>query len=197
MNALLLSGGLDSIAMAWWLRPEVTFTVDYGHISSPAEIQASAQVAAALALRHEVLTADVRSLGAGDLAGSDRHPLAPEPEWWPFRNQLLITVAGMRAIGIGVTSLLIGTVKSDGFHADGRTDFVSAIDALCRLQEGHLRIEAPAIGMSSVDLIRTSGIPRDVLAWAHSCHKGVMACGRCRGCNKHRSVMEEMGYDLY
>ncbi len=197
MNALLLSGGMDSIALAWWLRPEVAFTVNYGQVSASAEILASAHIASQLGMRHEVITADVRSLGAGDLAGAERHSLAPESEWWPFRNQLLITLAGMRGVGLGVKRLLIGTVKSDGFHVDGREEFVVAIDSLCRLQEGALCIEAPAVSLTSAELVKTSGVPRDILAWAHSCHTGALACGLCRGCNKHRSVMEELGYDVY
>lgn len=197
MNALLLSGGLDSIALAWWLRPEIVFTVDYGQVSAAAEIRASVHVSTLLELKHEVLAADVRSLGAGDLAGAERHSLAPESEWWPFRNQLLITLAAMRSLAVGVTRLLIGTVRTDGFHVDGSEEFVTAIDALCRLQEGNLSIHAPAIALTTVELIRLSGIPRELLAWAHSCHTGSIACGLCRGCNKHRSVMEELGFDVY
>jgi len=62
------------------------------------------------------------------------------------------------------------------------------------LQEGRIRVEAPAIHGSTVDLIRKSEIPYSLLAWAHSCHTGNIACGRCRGCNKHRNVVAELGY---
>jgi len=30
MKAILLSGGLDSIALAYWLRPQIAVTIDYG-----------------------------------------------------------------------------------------------------------------------------------------------------------------------
>lgn len=197
MEAILLSGGLDSIALTWWLRPPVALTINYGQVSAAAEVRASAQIASLLNIRHEVLTADVRHLGAGDLAGTKPHSLAPETEWWPFRNQLLVTLAGMRAISLGVTRLLIGTVRTDEFHADGTQAFMTAIDSLCSLQEGNLRVAAPAIKMTSSELIRKSQIPRDHLAWAHSCHRNSLACGLCRGCDKHRMVMDELGYDVY
>jgi len=197
MNALLLSGGLDSISLAWWLRPAIAFTVDYGQVSAEGEIRASTHVSSILEIKHEVIAANVRSLGAGDLAGAQRHALAPASEWWPFRNQLLITLAGMRCLALGVNRLLIGTVRTDGFHVDGRESFVETIDALCRMQEGNLRVEAPAIDLTSAELIRKSEVSIELLAWAHSCHTAAMACGICRGCNKHRAVMEELGYDVY
>ena len=30
MIGLLLSGGMDSISIAWWKRPDVAISVDYG-----------------------------------------------------------------------------------------------------------------------------------------------------------------------
>ncbi|RUW76172.1 7-cyano-7-deazaguanine synthase, partial [Mesorhizobium sp. M1E.F.Ca.ET.063.01.1.1] len=30
MRMLLFSGGLDSSALAWWLRPELCVTINYG-----------------------------------------------------------------------------------------------------------------------------------------------------------------------
>jgi 7-cyano-7-deazaguanine synthase len=36
-----------------------------------------------------------------------------------------------------------------------------------------------------------------VLAWAHSCHTGVLACGRCRGCVKHYETWRELGWDAH
>lgn len=188
MRALLLSGGMDSIALAYWKRPEIAFTVDYGQAAAPAEIAAAAQVCAELGVHHEVIRANCSALGSGDMAGSKALEMAPVPEWWPFRNQLLITLAGMRAVALGVGTLMVGSVLSDECHADGRLDFYGAIDALMALQEGGIRVEAPALSITTIELVRESGVPRSVLAWAHSCHIGVLACGSCRGCVKHYEV---------
>lgn len=57
-------------------------------------------------------------------------------------------------------------------------------------------VEAPAIELSTAELVRKSGIPPSFLAWAHSCHKSHVACGNCRGCNKYMEVFQEVGYDL-
>ena len=36
MRALLLSGGMDSIALAFWKRPEIAITIDYGQRAAEA-----------------------------------------------------------------------------------------------------------------------------------------------------------------
>jgi 7-cyano-7-deazaguanine synthase len=196
-TALLLSGGLDSTALAYWKRPDIALTLDYGQICAEAEVRASKQVCADLQLPHEILSVDCRELGSGDLAGSVPHALAPSSEWWPFRNQLLITLAAMRAVTMSVSELLVASVQSDGSHADGREEFFDAIDRVLQLQEGGLRVSAPAIRMTSSELIRASGIPGSILCWAHSCHTSSFSCGNCRGCFKHDAVMKEIGLDPY
>lgn len=197
MRAILLSGGMDSSALAWLLRPDVAYTVDYGHAAAEGEIRAAGVIADAVGARHVLIRADCSALGTGDLAGAAPLALAPVPEWWPFRNQLLVTLAGMRAVGDGVNELLVASVRSDSQHADGTAAFFSAMDSLTALQEGALRVRAPALQMTTAELVRESGIPADILAWAHSCHTGPYACGTCRGCNKHREVTAELWGEAY
>lgn len=196
-TALLLSGGMDSIALAWWLRPTLSFTIDYGQQPAAAEIRASEAVADSLGIAHEVIRADLSSLGSGDLAGSQPLEIAPVREWWPYRNQMLITLAAMRGISLGVSRLLIGTVKSDSAHLDGTISFISSINHLMQQQEGQISIEAPAINLSACDLLRISGVPMEILAWAHSCHTANEACGFCRGCRKHYETLLEFGVEPY
>lgn len=196
-SALLLSGGMDSVALAYWKRPTLAITVDYGQKPARAEVQAAAEVCKDLELRHEVIRVDCSSLGSGDLAGSTPSRLAPVPEWWPYRNQLLVTLAAARIIDQGLSTLLLGTVNGDRAHVDGSPAFIAALSSIMAMQEGGLRIEAPAIEMSSVALIKASGVPLEVLAWAHSCHVADLACGYCRGCAKHFATTKELGIGPY
>lgn len=196
-RAVLLSGGMDSIALAWWIRPEVTLTVDYGHLSAAGEIRAARAVSEAIGAVHEVIRVDCSTLGSGDLAGRAALDVAPIPEWWPYRNQLLVTIAGMRAISMGINTLMFGAVASDCQHRDGTPEFFAMADKIMGLQEGSIRVEAPAIQMTSAALVRHAGVPRSVLAWAHSCHTGPFACGVCRGCSKHFMVMQELWGEGY
>lgn len=196
-TALLLSGGMDSIALAYWLRPEVTITVDYGQRPAGAEIRAATTVSSELEIDHHIVSADLSALGSGDMAGTAALSIAKVLEWWPYRNQMLVTLAAMKVIGFGIRRLLIGTLKTDHHHADGRPEFIRAMDALLRCQEGEIRLEAPAIEMSAVELLQTSCVPLELLAWAHSCHVGDYACGLCQGCRKHYETMAELSVDPY
>jgi 7-cyano-7-deazaguanine synthase len=148
-------------------------------------------------MEHLVLRVDLASLGSGDMAGLPALAAAPVPEWWPFRNQMLVTLAAMLGISKGAHRLLIGCLATDGRHADGRAAFVEAMDAILAMQEGGLRLEAPAVAMTAVDLVRTSGIPSEILAWAHSCHVADHACGMYRGCQKHYETLEALGHAPY
>lgn len=195
-TALLLSGGMDSLSIAWWKRPDVAITIDYGQLAAEAELRASKAICAVLDIEHHILRVDCRLLGSGDMAGGKADPNAPASDWWPYRNQLLATLAAMKAISLGVTQLWLGTVKSDGSHRDGTQEFVDALDRLLSLQEGGMRVEAPAIEFSTTELVRLAGVPLDQLAWAHSCHKANVACAQCRGCNKYFEVLEELQRDV-
>lgn len=197
MSALLLSGGMDSIALAAWKRPRIAFTIDYGQRAAKAEIEASRQVCADLEIEHEVITAPCGRLGSGDMALSPALDNAPASDWWPFRNQLLVTLAGMRCVAFEVKQLMIGSVASDQIHADGRQEFIDALNTLLGVQEGRLQVTAPALAMTTPELVRKSQIAPSILAWAHSCHTGVLACGACRGCVKHIEVTRELGGPAY
>lgn len=192
-DLLLLSGGIDSAAIAAWLRPEICLTIDYGQAARDAEISASAQICKDLRLQHIVQVADVRNLGAGDMAATKLSPHSPHSEFWPYRNQYLITLGAMVAIKHGCGRVLVGTVVTDKRHTDGSAAFLAAMGMLLALQEGGLQLVAPASELTSADLVRTSGITLDILSWSHSCHVGSIACGRCRGCQKHSEVMQELG----
>lgn len=196
-TALLLSGGMDSVAIAWWRKPDVAITINYGQKPAEAEVRASAAVASALGMDHEVIRCDLSALGSGDMAGGPPLAVAPVPEWWPFRNQMLLTIAAMKAVSLGAGKLLIGCLSTDGQHADGRAEFIAAMNGVFAIQEGGISVEAPAIGLAAADLVKASGIPFEVLAWAHSCHRANEACGVCRGCLKHYETMQALGYDAY
>jgi 7-cyano-7-deazaguanine synthase len=195
MKALLLSGGYDSTALAWRERPGLALTVDYGQLPAAGEIRASRAICSALDIRHEIVSVDLRKLGSGDMSGLPPLPNAPSSEWWPFRNQLLLTIAAMRAIQSGACTLLIGTVKTDSFHADGRLEFLHNFNRLLEAQEGSIQVEAPGIATDTAELIRSSGIPREIIAWCHSCHVAEWACGWCRGCQKALTVRIALSYE--
>ena len=195
--ALLLSGGMDSIALLWLERPGLAITIDYGQRAADAEMQASAAVCGEAGIKHICLNADCSALGSGDMGSREPLPFAPASDWWPYRNQLLATLAGPTALLHRCDELLFGTVASDASHVDGTQEFYSRLSALMELQEGRLSVRVPAAHLETAELIRRSGIPREVLGWAHSCHVSNLACGHCRGCVKHFKVTAEVYGDAY
>lgn len=174
--------------MAYWKRPNIAITIDYGQKAAEAEIKAATSVAKALNIDHHIIRVDCSSLGSGSL--SDNAPLlqAPSPEWWPYRNQLLVTIAAMEAIKLGVEEIMLGTVKTDWIHKDGTIEFYKQLNTLMSYQEGNIKITVPAINMSTKELVEASHIPTKQLLWAHSCNTSKEPCGRCRGCMKYREV---------
>lgn len=193
-RAILLSGGMDSFALTYLLPPVVAITLDYGQLPAKAEISAASRLTERLRIEHKVLAIDLRTLGSGDLTSRPAVRDAPASDWWPYRNQALITLAAMAIIGQGIEEICIATVSSDSYHKDGTHEFITSMDNLLRIQEGALRLTAPAIELSTAELIRRSGIPYSLLAWSHSCHTANLACGQCRGCAKNRTVVGELGY---
>ncbi len=192
MRLLLFSGGMDSTALAYQERPDVCLTVDYGQRPAAGEIRAATALSRQMGLRHEVVAVDFSSLGIGPLAGKPSAEIARAPEWWPYRNQMLITIAGMRFIAEGLKEIMFGAVATD-VHADGKASFIRAIDRLMQLQEGGIRVAAPARRLHPMNLIRKSGIPYDLLGATFSCHVLDTPCGTCRGCEKHADTMSRLG----
>jgi 7-cyano-7-deazaguanine synthase len=197
VDLLLLSGGMDSIAIAFMIRPKFALTVDYGQRAASAELRSAKVVSETLGIEHHAVIADLRALGSGDMAGTAAHALAPVSEWWPFRNQMLITFAGMKAIQVGADRISIGTLATDGSHLDGTKAFLATMRAVLQEQEGKLELQAPAIGWSAAELIQASKVPSEILAWAHSCHTSEYACGECGGCLKHYRTLEQLGVPPY
>jgi 7-cyano-7-deazaguanine synthase len=195
-TGLLLSGGMDSAAIAFWKRPDIAFTVDYGQVSAKGEIKASRIITNELQIAHEIISVDCKSLGFGQLVGKDQIELSPAPEWLAFRNQLLLTLTAIKAINLEVKILLFGSVKTDCFK-DGSSEFFDKINSVFEMQEGSIKVEVPAITFSTCELIKKSSIPSSLLAWAFSCHVAEFPCGNCNGCNKNISVWEELGHKTY
>jgi len=194
-KAILLSGGIDSICLTYNLKPHIAYTIDYGQTVAEREIYVSDFVCQKLGIEHKVIRVDCRHLGTGTLANSDNLNISPSEEWWPFRNQLLITLASMQAIKDGISELYLASVKSDNFHKDGTKDFYKLSDELVSYQEGEIRILCPTLEYFSHELVRKFNVPLELLSIAHSCHISNIACGKCSGCRKQLKVRYEINME--
>ncbi len=192
LTALLFSGGIDSVALAHWKRPDVLLTINYGQTTASAEIRTARYFARELNLPLDVVETDLRCIGSGSLAKMPACAEGVHPEWWPFRNQLLVSIGAAWASIHGVSRLLIGTVKSDECFADGRMEFLNAMNALLAVQEGAIQIEAPAIEMEGLDLVKVSKMAHRYLPMCFSCNVSVKPCGNCRSCIKFGQILDSL-----
>lgn len=188
-DLLLFSGGIDSVALAFMKRPTLLLFIDYGQVSAQGEQRAARAAAALLNLPLREEKIDCSSLSAGELVGTEAIGLGMSTDWWPFRNQLLVTIAAPIAFSLHLRRILIAVVAGESPFADSTAGFVSQMDALLQLQEGSLRLGAPAVTWTSLELVKRSGVPGSILACSHSCLQGTWACGSCRGCQKWFRVM--------
>jgi 7-cyano-7-deazaguanine synthase len=192
LRLLLFSGGIDSTAIASMERPDLLFFVDYGQLAAAGELRAARAISAVLEVPLDVHCADLSSFGAGAMVGGKVvSPTAPE--FWPFRNQMLVTLAVMAHADREPLEILIGTVAGDQVHPDGTQAFVTSMNTLLESQ-GDYRLRAPAIGLSAEGLMARARLPREILGWTFSCHTGEWACGQCRGCSKHDEL--KLAYGL-
>lgn len=216
---VLLSGGMDSAALAAWVRPSATLFIDYGQRPAEAERRAARAVARELSLPFNELRLDLSAIGSGLLleedpadnrphvqsastsaaAPSPAAAISPSPEWWPLRNQLLCTIAAAWALGTPavngsrIDTVLVASVASDGLrHVDGTAEFYRALDAVTAMQEGAVRVLAPAVDLQPEELGTRSGATESVLGWTHSCHRSNVPCAACPGCWKREQVLARM-----
>lgn len=193
-NLLLLSGGLDSTALAALERPTLCLVIDYGQRPAAAEARAADAVTKTLGLPLQRLRLDLGGSGGGLLQDENPLPAAPCPEWWPFRNQILVTAAAAVALRHHLGAVIVGTVAGDGDrHADGTPAFYEALDRLIALQEGGIRVITPAIGETTTELVRRSKLGEDIVAWTVSCQRASLPCGDCPGCWKRARVLASLG----
>lgn len=192
-TVLLLSGGVDSSCIAAITRPDLSLMVNYGQRPAYAESVASAAIARHLDIPYASVEIDLSMFGNGLLVSDEPVADAPTPEWFPYRNQFLATVAAAYAVTRGFDEVVLGTVAGDGDrHVDGTAEFYEALDGLVRMQEGGTRIRAPFVDTETAELIRRSGLPEGIVRWTHSCHTGDLACGQCPGCHRRRHVLAEV-----
>jgi 7-cyano-7-deazaguanine synthase len=192
-NAVLLSGGIDSIALTYYLNPDYAITIDYGQIPADAEIQASKKISKSLNIDHVIRDFSCEKIGRGLMYDGNKKVdfKAPSKEWWPFRNQLIISIGATFAVNNGIRELFIGAVEEDSTHKDGEKQFFDLMSNLLTFQEGNIQLKYPYVSTSSIDLLKETEPPLEMLMWAHSCHKSTDACGKCRGCSKYQKVLEK------
>jgi 7-cyano-7-deazaguanine synthase len=214
---VLVSGGLDSATTLAIARSEgltvYALSVDYGQ-RHRRELECARQVARSLgAVRHTVVTVDLRAVGGSALTDTLEVPKDRSHEaigqgipitYVPARNTVLLGLALGYAEVVGALDLYIGANAIDySGYPDCRPEFLAQFERLANLAtkaavEGHetFRVHAPLLQLTKAEIIR-AGVRLGVdYALTLSCYDPDAqgrACGRCDSCQLRRKGFEEAG----
>ena len=194
---LLLSGGMDSTTLLWWMRARGiqavhTVAVDYGQ-RHRIELESSARLSASGgATRHKVIELDLTQIGDSPLTSPELDvPDADEglqiSTVVPYRNALFVTVAAAYAETQGIKDLYISPVKDDyAVYRDCRREFYDAMEQTLSLGATHetrIKIHTPFVYKPKSEVIAI-GLKLEVpYEQTHTCYEGIQpACGRCDAC---------------
>jgi 7-cyano-7-deazaguanine synthase len=194
---LLLSGGMDSTTLLWWMRreaiPEVhTVGIDYGQ-RHRVELEAGIILSKlGGALTHKIIALDLTQIGGSPLTSRDIDvPNADEGRQIntvvPYRNMLFVTAAAAHAERLGISDIYISPVEDDyAAYRDCRRTFYDALEAALSLgatRETHVSIHTPFVEMPKSEVIAVGlklGVPYE---HTYTCYNGSQpSCGRCDAC---------------
>lgn len=211
MKIAVVSGGLDSVTMAYQLvrqQEEINIVAfNYGQ-RHQRELNYARQCA--MNLDAEYTEIDLRSVGS-QLTGSaltddidvpHGHYAAPNMAVTivPNRNAIFLTIAYGIAVARNATAVAAAVHGGDHYiYPDCREEFLQSFDAMQRLAcagTGHpdLHLETPFVHCNKGEIVRFGAqlnVPFDQ-TW--SCYEGgELHCGKCGTCVERREAFETAG----
>lgn len=216
-SVVLCSGGVDSttcLAMAHNEGAEIhALSFDYGQ-RHRFELEAAARVAREFgAVEHVVVKVDLAAIGGSALTADiavpkdSAAPAAPTNipvTYVPARNTIFLALGLARAEVVAAEELWIGINAMDySGYPDCRPEYLQAFESMSALatrsgvEEGWtLKLRAPLLTLSKVEIIR-AGVQHGVdFAWTHSCYdpgSDGRACGRCDACRIREKAFQDLG----
>jgi len=205
---VLVSGGMDSVVALHAARAEhmvaggVSF--DYGAKHNHQEIPCAAWQCARLGVPHRVIKLDfIGELFHSDLLKSggaipDGHyeEQTMKQTVVPFRNGIMLAVAGGYAESVGANALVIAAHAGDhAIYPDCRENFMRAMgDALRLGTYAEIELLRPFIQLTKAQIAARGDVLGVDFAHTWSCYKGgEMHCGTCGTCVERREAFIEAG----
>lgn len=209
---VLLSGGMDSTTLLWFVRHELNFneisalSFIYGQRHAKELDMARYQAQQADVVEHQVIdisffgdmTAGRTSLAAGGLPVPDLDELDDEarrqpPTYVPHRNLLFLSLAAATAESGGVQDVFYGAQAQDAYgYWDCTQEFVSRFnDVLSLNRDTPITVHAPFADQSKAEIIKI-GLALD-LDYAHTwtCYRGqAQPCETCPSCVEREAAFK-------
>lgn len=210
---VLLSGGIDSATAFAMTRAAgrrchaLSFRYGQRHVI---EIEAAARVGKALgAVRHDVMTLDLRAIGGSALTAEIAVPKGRDEAeigsgipvtYVPARNTIFMAYAIALAEVRDASEIVVGVnVLDSSGYPDCRPEWLAAVQEVARLgtktgvERRPVTIRAPLIKMSKAEIIR-AGVKLGIdYSLTHSCYDPApsgAACGACDSCQLRRRGFE-------
>lgn len=205
---VLCSGGMDSVTALHWARREhavaAVLSFDYGARHNHREIPFAAAHARAVGAPHLVVPLgfvgehfkSALLQGGGDIPEGHYADDNMRRTVVPFRNGIMLAVAGGFAESCGAEGLVIAAHGGDhAIYPDCREDFMQAMgDALRLGTYAGVQLLRPFIALDK-GRIAAEGARLGVdFAQTWSCYKGgELHCGKCGTCVERREAFQQAG----
>ena len=181
---ILLSGGLDSLAVAAFpqneYKIELALTFDYGQKSAKAEIDASAKICKYYNIEHKVIKLDwLKEITKTSLVSDEEIPTSnlgtiesAASVWIPNRNGLFLNIAAAFADSFGYDFILFGANKDEGATFPDNTEKFRA--EISRVFESSTlkqpKVIAPLINYTKNDIVKIAMDNDAPLELVRSCY---------------------------
>lgn len=188
---LLLSGGLDSVTLAYDLKSQNclihALLFNYGQVHLK-ELKCARYHCDCLNLNHtEVELAKVRGLFSKSALTDGKGSVIV-----PNRNSVFVHIAASIAVGAGAESVIIGCNKDDQWEfPDCTWPWLNSVNESLKAAKIEVEVCAPYIGLTKCQIVMRAkelGVPLDSVWW---CYKDAdKPCGKCPSCRKMRKAQQ-------
>jgi 7-cyano-7-deazaguanine synthase len=203
----VLSGGLDSTTMSYWLRAEgyglAAISFDYGQRHRK-ELEFAEQMSADLGASWTLIDLHAAGLTAvlGATALTDDNVAVPDGHYAdesmritvvPNRNAIMLSIACALAVTREAEAVAFGAHTGDHFiYPDCRPEFVRAFATMVNLAVDGLAtidILTPLLAMTKADIVKLGDELHVPFERTWSCYKGgALHCGTCGTCYERREA---------
>lgn len=205
---VLVSGGMDSVAALYHAQAEHevagALSFDYGSKHNHKEIPLAAYHCERLGVPHRVIslgfinelfTSDLLQSG-GSIPDGHYEELTMKQTVVPFRNGIMLSIAGGYAESVGANGLIIAAHAGDhAIYPDCREPFMQAMGDAIRLGTyAEVQLLRPFISLNKAQIAARGHELGVDFAKTWSCYKGQdIHCGTCGTCVERREAFELAG----
>ncbi len=203
---ILYSGGMDSTVALYKYAERIKLAVsfNYGSKHNAREIEYAAANCKRLGIEHKVIEMDLNKMGfvsdllqsGGDIPDGHYEDESMKKTVVPFRNGIMLSIAGGIAESIGCNWLLISNHAGDhAIYPDCRPDYIAAMSEAINLGTyNEVQILAPYTNLSKREIAligKEAGVPFEN---TYSCYNGQeVHCGTCGTCTERKEAL--CGFD--